>query len=113
MNTNETKPIELIEALPVQRDKEGKWHHPGVPMFDEGQNKEYVEWVKSQRLTVIPVKLEDEALDHPAYVDYFEKGVSSFLAWEPKPPSTAPWFTLAVDDTEDGPTWWWAVRGGY
>lgn len=100
----------LIQAAPVERDESGCWWHPGMPNFEEGQEDEWHAWIAGQGLKIMRGRLEDEVMDHPVYVEYFENGASSFLAWVDEPPSGEGWFTLAIHDTEDGPVWAWARR---
>lgn len=100
----------VIVAAPVERDADGSWWHPGMPDFEEGQEVEWKAWLDAQCLQLSRGMLEDEDLDHPVYVDYFDNGNSSFLAWVDEPPAGEGWFTLAICDTEDGPAWTWARR---
>lgn len=100
----------LIQAAPVERATDGSWFHPGMPLFDEGQNDEWCAWIAEQGLTVWRRLLEDEDLDHPAHVAYFDEGGGSYSAWEAAPPDGEGWFTLVIADTEDGPVWAWARR---
>lgn len=101
---------ELIEAAPVARADDGSFWHPGMPLFDEGQEGEMSAWIAAQGLEIKRGMLEDCPDDHPVYVDYFENGASSFLEWVDEPPSGEGWFTLAIQDSEDGPGWCWARR---
>lgn len=101
---------ELIQAVPVTRHEDGSWWHPGMPDFEEGQNDEWNAWIAEQGLEVLRGKLEDVPDDHPVYVEYFERGASSFADWVDEPPTGEGWFTLAIQDTEDGPIWCWARR---
>jgi hypothetical protein len=100
----------LIEAVPVVRDANGEWWHPGMPEFEEGQYAESTRWIAAQGLATVYKLLEDEEMDHPVYVSYYDKEELSFAAWEPSPPAGEGWFTLAICDTEDGPCWSWARR---
>ena len=103
---------ELIQAVPVVRDADGTFFHPGMPDFDEGDGDLYKAWLKAQELEVTHANLESENGDHPVYIAYFENGESSHLEWNPAPPEGEGWFTLAIGDTEDGPIWTWARRAG-
>lgn len=100
----------LIQPATVQRDENGYWTHPALPEFDEGDSAKCKEWQKAQGLEISHVCLESEDLDHAAYVAYFENEESTCAQWEPPRPEGEGWFMLAIDDTEDGPTCWWARR---
>ena len=101
---------ELIQAVPVVRDEDGHWWHPGMPDFDEGQDAEWKAWLKEQSLELSQDYLEWEDITHPAYVAYFIEESCSCALWTPEPPSGEGWFTLLITDTEDGPCWVWARR---
>lgn len=98
----------LIQSMPVQRDKDGHWYHPDMPDFDEGQEAEWKAWLAAQGLEVTQTYLEWEDIDHPAYIAYFDEESCDWSMWNPTPPSGEGWFTLIVQDTEDGPCWVWA-----
>lgn len=100
----------LIEAMPVERDADGSWWHPGMLQFDEGQELEAKNWLQAQQLTVSRNWLEHVSEEHPAYIAIFEDGDGNFSAWVDEPPKGEGWFTLAIYDTEDGPVWCWARR---
>ena len=102
--------VKLIQAAPVARDVVGEWIHPGLPEFDEGDSEKWRAWLVAQGLEIKRYQLEDEPIDHPVYVSYFEDGDGNFADWQGAMPSGDGWFTLAVYDTEDGPTWCWARR---
>jgi hypothetical protein len=109
----------LIQAAPVVRDENGNWWHPDMPEFEEGQEAEWKAWVEAQGLVMTHGLLEHLDCDHPAYIAYYgddlnEGGSCDFSAWVDEPPRGEGWFTLAICDTEDGPSWTWArrVEGG-
>lgn len=101
--------LQLIQSLPVQRDKDGSWTHPGIPDFGE-DIKAYSEWMAEQGLETSASWLESESPEHPVYISYFEGEEASFADWEPSSPAGADWFTLSVHETDDGPVWVWARR---
>lgn len=96
-----------LHALPVERDSNGWWVHPGIPDFDEGQEKEYRAWLASQGLEVKHAMLEWEP-EHPLYDAWFDDGECDCSSWTPAQPNGDGWFTLSIHDTEDGPVWVWA-----
>ena len=96
-----------IKPVEVQRDTTGDWSHPDMPEFDEGDGAAYAAWVESQNIEVKHDWLEGYDLDHPAYVQYFDKE-DGFAAWEPRQPEGDGWFLIAIGDTEDGPCAWFA-----
>lgn len=99
----------LVQALPVQRDKNGEWGNPEIPDFGEDISA-YNAWLAEQGLETECKFLESEDLDHPTYISYFEGGDPCFRDWEPSAPAGEGWFTLAITETEDGPAWVWARR---
>jgi hypothetical protein len=100
----------LIGPVPVERDKDGWWSHPGLPDLDEGQDAEYKAWLVAQGLVTSHVSLEMEDLTHPVYIAYFDEESGSVADWNPEAPTGEGWFTLSIHDTEDGPYWVWARR---
>jgi len=102
--------LDLLQPAPVERDSDGWWSHPGVPDFHEGQVAEYKAWLLAQSLEISYSSLEEEDLDHPAYVSYYDQDSASIAGWNPSPPAGDGWFTISIHDTEDGPYWVWARR---
>ena len=102
--------VALIGPVPVERDKDGWWSHPGLPDLDEGQDAEYKAWLAAQGLVTSHVSLEMEDLTHPVYIAYFDEESGSVADWNPEAPAGEGWFTLSIHDTEDGPYWVWARR---
>lgn len=100
---------QLIHPVPVERDGDGYWTHPGVPDFDES-HEEFQNWVRAQGLTVSVSSLESEDGDHPAFISYYDDETPSVLQWLPTQPVGDGWFTLSIHDSEDGPAWVWARR---
>lgn len=101
--------VALIQPLPVERDRDGWWSHPGIPDFSEDV-KAFNAWLEEQGLEVTHKMLESEGESHPVYVSYFENEDTNITAWEPTEPAGAGWFTFSIHDTEDGPAYVWARR---
>lgn len=100
--------IVLIQPVPLVREADGWWHHPDLPMFEEDQGEESREWVKAQGLTIVTAEMEYEVdTDNDPY---FEQGEGSCAHWEPSKPDGESWFVLAISDTDNGPSCWWARR---
>ncbi|MGI4846178.1 MAG: hypothetical protein ACRYF7_23050 [Janthinobacterium lividum] len=98
----------LIQPMPVERDENGWWSHPGIP--DCGDDiKAWHAWLEEQGLMTTYKMLEDEP-DHPLHEAWFDRGESNMASWAPMPPKGDDWFTLSIHDTEDGPAWVWARR---
>jgi hypothetical protein len=95
-----------IRAMPVERDENGWWSHPGIPNFDE-DHKSFAAWVKAVGLEV-KYKCLESYPEHPLYDAWFEDGECNASSWEPEAPSGDGWFTFSIHDTEDGPVWVWA-----
>jgi hypothetical protein len=100
----------LIQPVEVKRDAFGFWNHPGIPDNDDEDGFVFNHWLDAQGLITFRRDLEDEDDEHPAYIKYFEDADPDVSAWNPEPPIGDGWFTLAIFDTEDGPTWMWAMR---
>ncbi|WP_216595044.1 hypothetical protein [Collimonas arenae] len=100
----------VIQAVEVKRDGYGYWTHPDMPDFDEGEDAQYKAWLNSQGLLTKYKMLEGENDTHPAFDSYFEHGNPDISAWEPASPAGDGWFTIWIQDTEDGPYWVWARR---
>lgn len=97
-----------IQPLPVERDAFGLWAHPDLPDFGENPAA-WARWVKNQGLKITSASLEDEDIEHPVYIAYFEQGNPDFSDWTPAPPA-GNWFTLLIEETDDGPVWVWGGR---
>lgn len=103
------QPIVLIQPVPVVRDEEGYWVHPGEPDFHE-DGAAYRDWLERQGLETSYKSLEFEDNDHPAYLRYFEEMSGDISDWNPSPPAGDGWWTLSIHQTEDSAVWVWARR---
>lgn len=103
-----TNALTLIHAIPVERDADGYWVHPGAP--DTESSVEYTAWLDEQGLTYSIKYLESEDISHPVYVEYFDNNLTSVANWHPEAPKGEGWFTLSIHDTEEGPVWVWVRR---
>lgn len=101
--------IELIQPLPVERDAEGYWVHPGIPDFDEDWSA-YKAWLDSQGLDIKIYDLENEDDTHPAYIKYFDEGDPNVSDWNVEPPEGEGWFIFSIHMTEDSCVWIYARR---
>lgn len=104
--------LPLIAVMPPQRDDDGWYWHPGLPEFDEGQCQEYRAWLIAQGLETCFDSLESEVDTHPAYVAYYDESACHVRDWNCEPPAGEGWFTLSIQDSEDGPQWVWVRRVG-
>lgn len=100
--------MERISEVLMVRDEKGWWTHPGMPAFEEGEEEKFRRWVVEHELEVKYESLEYEDPDHPAYVEYFERGGTDVSTWNPMWPAGEGWFPLSIHDSEDGPVFWWA-----
>lgn len=100
--------IILIQSVPVVRDENGMFLHPGLPLFEEGDGEAFKQWLADQGLIVKTASLEyaDEAIADR----YFESHDPNCSHWEPDQPEGEGWFCLSINDTDDGPVCWWARR---
>lgn len=101
--------VTLIQPMPLERDADGWWSHPGIPDFDEDINA-YRAWLEAQGLDIKYKLLEDEDDEHPVRTSYFRDDEIKVAAWTVEPPSGEGWFALSIHDSEDGPVWVWARR---
>jgi len=102
--------IKLIQPMPFLRGPRGDWSHPDMPIFDEDEAAAFHAWIAEQGPKLRTSALEDEGEQHPVSQSYFERGEGNYSAWWPSPPDGPGWFTLAIDETDDGPHWWWVRR---
>jgi hypothetical protein len=101
-----------IQPLPVERDANGYWSHPGIPDGDNNPESHaaFSAWLIQQGLTYQISSLEDEDDTHPVYHSYFEEENANIINWLPTAPTGDGWFTLSIHNTEDGPVWIWVRR---
>jgi len=98
----------LIQPAPVERDAEGYWLHPDLPVFEEGEADKSKAWVAAQGLTVRTQEME---YDVDTDTDpYFASGGTSCAHWTPSKPEGDEWFCLGISLNDDGPVCWWARR---
>jgi hypothetical protein len=108
LNPSEVRARFEIGPMPVERDENGWWLHPGIPNFDE-DHKSFSAWVKAVGLEV-KYKCLESYPEHPLYDAWFERGECDASSWEPEAPNGEGWFTFSIHDSEDGPVWVWARR---
>lgn len=89
-----------IRPVPVARDQDGSWLHPACPMTDD-ESFNVQSWLAGQGFDASFVSMEGDDPDDALHERYSAE--STFLFWEPKPPTGAGWFLFALYDTEDGP----------
>jgi len=108
LNPSEVRARFEIGPMPVERDENGWWSHPGIPNFDE-DHKSFSAWVKAVGLEV-KYKCLESYPEHPLYDAWFERGECDASSWAPEAPAGEGWFTFSIHNTEDGPVWVWARR---
>ncbi|ARL38614.1 hypothetical protein BOC49_10990 [Burkholderia pseudomallei] len=99
----------ILQKIPVVRDQDGYFIHPDLLHFwqvtmggAEGCTPE--QWAALEAQAGIKTSiyhLENESMEHPAYVSYFDNGNLDISAWGPSPEPG--WWLLEIGDSEDGP----------
>jgi len=97
----------ITEPAIVERDDMGCWHHPDLPVYEEGDTPEETveQWRKRVGIEIHRVDAEDD-MDEEAFEEAWDGG--GWLGWEPSKPAGDGWHLIAINDTEDGPMAWWA-----
>jgi hypothetical protein len=101
--------MSLLQQIPVTRDEDGYFCHPDLIRFwDVEMNgaetctpEQWKAFEARAGIQTAVFRLEDESMEHPAYVSYFDNGSTDISAWDPSP---APgWWLIEIGDWEDGP----------
>ena len=94
-----------IKAAPLVMHAGGARSHPDLPLFDDGDQELWDNWLRAHRLEVMRVWMEDDALAVDSYRKFLAGDITEALsAWQPcKPDGDYAWFLLAVFDGGDGP----------
>lgn len=96
----------LQPATKIERDSNGWWLHPSLPLFSEGTTRERQDaWLKLQQLDTQLVwdRRFDEHPD-PAL------GEPDIRGFEPTAPEGDGWFLLTIEQNEDGEAQAWYGR---
>lgn len=102
---NESQAATLITPLPIERDENGHWTHPGWP--DDGEECAIPKgWFAEHGLELFIVDFESDAPEALSEA-YFEQGNPDCSAWQPSTPPGEGWFVFSIHDTEDGPVCIW------
>ncbi|AIO68264.1 hypothetical protein [Burkholderia oklahomensis] len=99
----------MLQKIPVVRDQDGYFIHPDLLHFwmvtmGEAEHCTDEQWAALEAQAGIKTtiyRLENENIDHPAYVSYFDNGNLDITAWDPSPEPG--WWLLEISDSEDGP----------
>lgn len=97
----------LIGPVPVERDQDGWWEHPGLPDFDEDDHAAFRAWITERRLELRQWLMESDLNSDEHH--YWTEESCSCEGWNPESPGPE-WFLLGIFDTEDGPCVSWARR---
>jgi hypothetical protein len=94
-----------IKAAPLLMHAGGARSHPDLPLFDDGDQESWDNWLRAHRLEVIRVWMEDDTGAEDSYRKFLAGGSAEELsAWQPcKPDGDNAWFLLAVFDIGEGP----------
>lgn len=99
----------MLQKIHVVRDQDGYFIHPDLLHFwmvtmGEAEHCTDEQWASLEAQAGIKTtiyRLENENIDHPAYVSYFDNGNLDITAWDPSPEPG--WWLLEIGDSEDGP----------
>lgn len=98
----------MLQKIPVARDADGYFIHPDLLHFwtvtmDGAEHCTKEQWAALEAQAGIKTSfyhLENERIDHPAYVAYFDRGEGASL-WNPEPDPG--WWLIEIGDNEDSP----------
>ena len=101
-----------IKAAPLLMHAGGARSHPELPLFRDGDQESWDNWLRAHRLEVKRVWMEDDAKDLYSYRKFLAGGSADELsAWQPcKPDGDQAWFLLAVFDGNGGPCGYFVRR---
>lgn len=92
--------------VPVQRDGDGFWFHPGWPARATPDETSEEPTARALGLELAWVAMEHQ--DPDGWDRRSEQGDADCSSWNPAPPDSDPaWFLTAIFDTEDGPVAHW------
>lgn len=99
----------MLQKIPVVRDENGYFIHPDLLHFwtvtmDGAEGCTPEQWAALEAQAGIKTSiyhLENESMDHPAYVAYFDNGSLDITEWDPSPEPG--WWLIEIGDSEDGP----------
>lgn len=99
-----------IKAAPLVLHAGGARSHPDLPFFDDGDLQSWANWLRSHRLEVMRVWMEDDVRARDNYVRYLSGDYAGALAaWHPVSPNDdLNWFILAVFYSRNGPCTYFA-----
>ena len=91
-----------IGPVPVERDENGFWDHPGIPWDEVPEDTSVLPFLEKWGYKGCFAQLE---FDAPAEIAdrYFDSGDADCSFWNPTPPDGDGWFLAAIYDTEEGP----------
>ncbi|MGE8098061.1 hypothetical protein [Pseudomonas fluorescens] len=101
----------LIQPMPVERDSDGWWSHPGYlsEYGDEVTTAQLDDWCTRNQVETKVTHMESD-VDAEAFDAYMNDGQVDCSAWEIQPPTEPGWFILSIHDAEDGPVCVWGRR---
>lgn len=98
----------LQPANKIERDANGWWSHPSLPLFSEGTTRERQDaWLKLQQLETQMDWGDRPRLDELADPAFEDGDISSF---EPTPPDGDGWFLLTIEQNDDADACAWYAR---
>lgn len=96
------KPAQQWAAVPVERDEDGYWMHPGLPWDDIPEDADCTPWISKWGFVPAFVSMEFDAADE--LMDrYMAQNSADCSYWTPTQPEGDDWFLAAIYDTEEGP----------
>lgn len=93
-----------IKAAPLLMHAGGARSHPELPLFGDGDQESWGNWLRAHRLEVRRVWMEDDARALDSYRMFLAGDLAGALsAWQPcRPDGDQAWFLLAVFDCGEG-----------
>lgn len=94
-----------IKAAPLLMHGGGARRHPELPLFDDGEQVSWDNWLRAHRLEVRRVWMEDDAWAEDSHRKFLAGDLAGAVSsWQPcKPDGDQAWILLAVFDGNEGP----------
>lgn len=101
-----------IKDAPLVLHAGGARSHPDLPLFDDGDQESWDNWLRAHRLEVMRVWMEDDTRAEHSYRKFRAGDLAGALSvWQPcKPDGDQAWFLLAVFDGNGGPCGYFVRR---
>ncbi len=104
-----------IKAAPLVMHASGARSHPDLPLFDDGDQESWDNWLRAHRLEVMRVWMEGDVRAVDSYRKFLAGDIAEALStWQPcNPDGDQAWFLLAVFDGGEGPCAYCVRKAAY